>query len=152
MCYYPSKVFAPHPALIGRDLTGELIEALYREGIRAPLYTIIGWEENLAQTHPEWMQLTADGNFARLSTASDGKSLEPGRYHFINWLDPDYQNYFEAHLAELMERYPVDGLFVDMLVVHPKACWSEASVRFSEAHGSWATITSLTRTSRAWPG
>jgi len=135
MGYYPSKVVTPHPALNGRDLTGELIEALHREGIRAPLYTIIGWEENLAQTHPKWMQLTSDGNFAQLSTASDGKTLEPGRYHFLNWLDPDYQDYFEAHLAELLERYPVDGLFVDMLVVHPKACWSEASVRFREAHG-----------------
>lgn len=33
--------------------------------------------------------------------------------------DPYYQDYFEAHLAELLERYPVDGLFVDMLEVHP---------------------------------
>ncbi len=132
--YYPSKTVSPHPALAGRDFTGEMIEALHREGIRAPIYTIIGWEENLAQTRPEWMQLTLDGTFAQLATASDGKSNEPGRYRFLNWLHPDYQDYFHAHLDELLERYPCDGFFIDMLVVHPRACWSEESIAFREKH------------------
>lgn len=135
MGYYPSKVVAPHPALGGRDFTGEMIEALHREGIRAPIYTIIGWEEHLAQTRPEWMQLTLDGTFAQLATASDGKSQEPGRYRFLNWLHPDYQDYFHAHLDELLAGYPCDGFFIDMLVVHPRACWSPESIRFRERHG-----------------
>lgn len=135
MGYYPSRVVEPHPALGGRDFTGEFIEALHREGIRAPIYTIIGWEEHLAQTRPDWMQLTLDGTFAQLATGSDMKSAQPGRFRFLNWLHPDYQDYFSAHLDELFDRYPVDGLFIDMLVVHPEACWSEASMRFREKHG-----------------
>ncbi len=49
-CYYPTKVGAQHPALNGRDLLGEQIEALHREGIRCPIYTTIVWEEDAAQS------------------------------------------------------------------------------------------------------
>jgi hypothetical protein len=134
MGYYPSKIVTPHPALAGCDLTGELIEALHAEGIRAPIYTIIGWEENLAQTRPEWMQLCEDGSFAQNAGGSDGQSRQPGRYRWLNFLHPDYQDYFEAHLDELLGRYPCDGVFIDMLVVHPKADWSDASLAFRAKH------------------
>jgi hypothetical protein len=138
MGYYPSKIVEPHPALRGRDLTGEMIEALHAEGIRAPIYTIIGWEENLAQKHPEWMQLCADGSFAQNAAASDGFSREPGRYRWLNFNHPDYQDYYEAHLREVLGRYECDGLFIDMLVVHPDADWSDHAIAFREKHGLMA--------------
>lgn len=135
MAYYPSKVVTRHPALRGRDLTGDLVEALHREGIQAPLYTIVGWEEHLAQTHPEWMQMTEDGRFAQNATASDGSSPQPGRYRWLNFLHPDYQAYFAAHLEEVLTRYPVDGLFLDMLVVHPEGDWSPHALAFRRRAG-----------------
>lgn len=138
MGYYPSQVVEPHPALAGRDFTGEMIEALHREGIRAPIYTIVGWEENLAQKHPEWMQLCSDGSFAQNACASDGFSREPGRYRWLNFLHPEYQDYFEAHLRQVLGRYPCDGLFIDMLVVHPDADWSDPAIAFREQHGLMA--------------
>jgi hypothetical protein len=135
MGYYPSKVVEPHPALNGRDFTGEMVEALHREGIRAPLYTIMGWEENLAQLHPDWMQICEDGTYAQNAFASDGKTQQPGRYRWLNFLHPDYQDYFEAHLNEILDRYPCDGLFLDMLVMHPDADWSDHAIAFREKHG-----------------
>lgn len=135
MGYYPSKIVEAHPALEGRDFTGEMIEALHREGIRAPLYTIIGWEENLAQLHPDWLQICADGSFAQNDFGSDGITRQPGRFRWLNFLHPDLQDYFEAHLLELLERYPCDGLFLDMLVVHPDADWSDSAIAFREKHG-----------------
>lgn len=135
MGYYPSRVVTPHPALKGRDLTGELIEALHMEGIRAPIYTIIGWEEHLAQTKPEWMQLCDDGTFAQNAAGSDGFTRQPGRYRWLNFLHPDYQDYFEAHLHELLANYACDGFFLDMLVVHPRADWSDHAIHFREKHG-----------------
>ena len=65
MCYYPTKTGRAHPALGERDLLGEMIEALRREGIRCPVYTPVAWEENVADEHPEWRQMRADGTFAR---------------------------------------------------------------------------------------
>lgn len=135
MGYYPSKIVEPHPGLQGRDFTGEMIEALHREGIRAPIYTIMGWEEHLAQVHPEWIQLCEDGSFAQNTHGSDGTSMQPGRFRWLNFLHPDYQDYFEAHLYELLDRYPCDGLFLDMLVVHPRADWSDTAIAFREQHG-----------------
>ncbi|MCC5848573.1 MAG: beta-galactosidase [Verrucomicrobia bacterium] len=135
MGYYPSKIVDPHPALSGRDFTGEMIEALHREGIRAPIYTIMGWEENLAQRHPDWLQICEDGSFAQNAFGSDGKAAQPGRFRWLNFLHPDFQDYFEAHLHEVLDRYPCDGLFLDMLVMHPKADWSDHAIAFREKHG-----------------
>jgi len=61
MSYYPTRVGVMHPALKGKNLLGEMLEALHKEGIRAPIYTTIGWEENIAATHPEWRQLKKNG-------------------------------------------------------------------------------------------
>lgn len=136
-CYYPTKSGTQHPALAGRDLLGEQIEALHRENIRAPIYTTVVWEEDAAQKHPEWRQMTRAGHFAGWTTSADQKNTQPGMWKFINFLDPDYQDYMEAHLREICGRYgdAVDGIFLDILFFAPGACWSEASTRFREQHG-----------------
>lgn len=136
MCYYPGKTGVQHPALKGRDLLGEQIEALHREGIRAPIYTPVGWEEDVARKHPEWLQLRDDGTFARVANADPSLPPQPGGWWYNNFLHPDYQDYIEAHLRELFDRYgdAIDGLFFDIVVMAPRACWSEPSIRFREQH------------------
>jgi hypothetical protein len=134
MCYYPTKTGAQHPALRGRDLLGEMIEALHREGIRAPVYTTVAWEENVADLHPEWRQLRADGTFAQVANADPTQPPHPGGWRFNNFVHPDYQDYIEAHVRELLAGYDIDGLFFDILFFDPQACWSEASVKFREKH------------------
>ncbi len=130
MCYYPAQHGTPHPALRGRDLLGEQIEALHRRGVRAPLYTSVAWDEATAARHPEWRQLRRDGTFAHHA----GK---PGAWKFLNFLDPAYQDFLEAHVREVVARYgrEVDGFFFDLVLFHPDACWSEASRHFREARG-----------------
>jgi hypothetical protein len=135
MCYYPTKTGTQHPALKGRDLMGEQMEALRREGIRCPLYTTVVWEEDAAQKHPEWRQLRRDGLFAGRAVATDNKTAHPGPWKFLNFLNPDYQDYIEAHVRELLDNYEVDGFFFDILFFHEKACWSDESMRFRREHG-----------------
>jgi hypothetical protein len=135
MSYYPTKSGTRHPALGGRDLLGEQIEALHRAGIRAPIYTTVAWEEDVADKHPEWRQLRDDGTFARVGNADPTKPDHPGGWRFSNYLHPDYQDYIEAHVRELFAAYEVDGLFFDIVFFDPRACWSDASVRFREKHG-----------------
>ena len=136
-CYYPTKTGVPHPALKGRDLLGEQIEALHREGIRCPIYTTIVWEEDAAQKHPEWRQMRKDGGFAGWNCGPEGRHDWIGAWRFLNFLEPAYQDYIEAHLREIFARYghAVDGIFHDILIYDTKACWSEASVRLREKHG-----------------
>ena len=140
MCYYPTQIGTQHPALAaqdGRDLLGEQIEALHRAGIRAPLYTTVVWEENAAQKHPEWRQMRRDGTFAGTSLATDLSGPHPGAWKWLNFLNPDYQDYIEAHIVELLDRYgsDVDGVFFDILMFHQDAGWSDASLAFKNKHG-----------------
>jgi hypothetical protein len=139
MCYYPTQTGVVHPGMeSGRDLLGEQIEALHARGIRAPIYTTIVWEEDVAQKHPEWRQLTKEGYFADWGgKGPDGQSGHLGMWKFNNFLDPDYQDYFEAHVREICSRYgkEVDGFFFDILLMAPNAGWSEASRAFRAKHG-----------------
>jgi hypothetical protein len=135
MCYYPTQTGVRHPHLGDRDLLGEMIEALHREGIRAPIYTTVAWEEDVAQRFPEWRQMRWDGRYAQLATSADGVTSQPAGWRFNNFLHPDYQDYFEAHLRELIANYEVDGFFLDIVFFDPQACWSETSRKFREKHG-----------------
>ena len=135
MNYYPTRVGTPHPALKGKDLLGEMIEALHREGIRAPIYTTVAWEEDVAQKHPEWRQMRADGTFAQMGNVNMSQQAQPGGWKFNNFLHPDYQDYMEAHVRELFAGYEVDGIFFDIVFFDPQACWSEPSLRFRKKHG-----------------
>jgi len=134
MCYYPTTIGTQHPALVrqnGRDLLGEQIEALHRAGIRAPIYTTVVWEEDVAFKHPEWRQITRHGLFAGGESA-DNTLGKPGGWKWNSYLHPDYQDYIEAHVREILTRYgsEVDGLFFDILNVHPDADWSDAGLAF----------------------
>lgn len=135
MSYYPTKLGEVHPHLGGRDLMGEMIEALHREGIRAPIYTTVCWEERVADLYPHWRQMQEDGRFSQLAASADMQTVQPGRWRFNNFAHPDYQDFFEAHLAEILDNYPVDGFFVDILFMDQGACFSDASIKKREALG-----------------
>lgn len=137
MCYYPTQTGTEHPALNGRDLLGEQLEALHKRGIRAPIYTTIVWEEDAAARFPQWRQFRKDGTFAGTSMATDNSGAHPGAWKWLNFLNPEYQDYFEAHLREIIGRYgdAVDGLFMDILMMHQSADWSESGRKFRREHG-----------------
>lgn len=137
MCYYPTKTGKSHPAIGNRDLLGEQIEALHKAGIRAPIYTTIVWEENVAQTHPEWRQMDVKGDFAQDTIGPDGLPGHIGMWKFNDFSNSDYQDYFEAHVRELLNRYgkDVDGFWFDILFLHPKGGWSHANRKLRAKHG-----------------
>lgn len=136
MCYYPSETGKTHPALNGRDLLGEMLAALRREGIRCPVYTTVAWEENVADLHPEWRQMRADGTFARCDNADPARPPHPGGWRFNDWVNPDYLDFLEEHVRELCGRYgPLDGLFFDILFFDRLAHHSDACLKYRERHG-----------------
>ncbi len=131
--YYPSTVCTVHPELVpaGRDLLGEQIEALHREGIRCPIYITVGWDALLVQNHPEWRAMFKSGLFG------DWKSEHPGQWKFVNWLHPGVQQHIEDVTREALGRYgnEVDGFFYDICFFPKGACWSPETVKFREKHG-----------------
>jgi hypothetical protein len=129
--YFPGSSCPQHPALNGRDLLGEQIEALHREGIRCPIYITVGWEARAAQEHPEWRAMFKNGCFG------DWQTGHPGQWKFLNWLHPEYQDHMEAVTREVIARYgkEVDGFFYDICFFPKGACWSPESVKFRKQHG-----------------
>jgi hypothetical protein len=131
--YYPSSVCQAHPHLTpaGRDLLGEQIEALHREGIRCPIYITVGWDALLAQNQPDWRAMYKNGRFG------DWDSGHPGQWKFLNWLHPEVQQHIEDVTREVLDRYgsEVDGFFYDICFFPKGACWSPESRKFRERHG-----------------
>ncbi len=139
MAYYPTQYGQMHPSLQGRDFLGEAIEALHAEGIRAPIYVTVTWEQGVAEAHPEWRQVHEDGRFAEMSTMQEGVRRPGSRWLLSDFLHPEYQDYMEGYLREILDRYPVDGFFVDMLFYdryngHTSG-WSEPARAFRKKAG-----------------
>lgn len=106
--YHPTDVGTQHPGL-GFDLLAAQVEALHGVGVRAPIYLTVGWDELIADRHPEWLQRDADGRPCH-SHPDDLSS-----WRFLDLASP-YVDYVLACTREVLDRYgPVDGLFFDII-------------------------------------
>lgn len=114
--YYQTNAFPErhHPHL-KRNLLKEQIEACHKQGIRVPIYTTIQWDHFSSRANPDW--LTIDEHGKPMGTPI----YEPGFYRFLCVNSP-YRAFLKAHLKELFEQVPVDGLFLDIVKVNECSC------------------------------
>lgn len=115
--YHPTEVGTMHPTL-EFDLLGAQIEALHGIGVRAPIYISVGWDELMADEHPEWRQVDREGRLV-------GK----GPFDVMGWrlmdLASPYADYVLAQTEEVLQRYgPVDGIFFDIVRDYPEGSYS----------------------------
>jgi hypothetical protein len=115
--YYATRRPERHPGLrAGLDLLGRQIEALHREGIRAPIYLSVQCDEYAANTHPEWIAMNPDGSHVGWR----GPSWFGAGWQILDMSSP-YQDYLAEQTLEVLRLYrPVDGIFFDM-------CWDQPS-------------------------
>ncbi|MDP9174718.1 MAG: alpha-L-fucosidase [Planctomycetota bacterium] len=115
--YYNTKRPERHPGLPTRlDLLGRQIEALHREGIRAPIYLSVQCDEYAANTYPHWIAKNPDGTLVK----------KPPGARIAGWqildMSSPYQDFLEEQTREVLATFkPVDGIFFDM-------CWDQPSV------------------------
>jgi hypothetical protein len=107
--YYPTAVGRAHSALGGRDLFGEQLHAAHQRGIRVVAYFSNMWDTAAAGAHPDW-RLVASA--ARGST---------GRWPALCLLS-GYRSYALEQVREIARRYPIDGLWSDILTAGPCVC------------------------------
>jgi hypothetical protein len=101
-----------HPHL-ATDLLREQIAACHARDIRAPIYTTVQWDHYSAERHPEWLARDEQGRPFGTPT------FEAGFYRRL-CLGSPYRDFLFAHVAELLETFPADGFFFD--IVHPLPC------------------------------
>jgi hypothetical protein len=112
--YFDSKKFPErkHPAL-ERDLLRQQLEACHNRGIRAPIYITVQWDYYTATRHPDWICL--DRNGCTIGTPP----FEAGFYQQL-CLNTPYREFLKELTAEVLDTFPTDGLFFD--IVWPVTC------------------------------
>ncbi|MGD0387746.1 MAG: alpha-amylase family protein [Tepidisphaeraceae bacterium] len=113
--YYDTKRPERHPGLkAGLNLLAEQVEALHRQGIRAPIYLSVQCDEYAANAHPEWVARKPDGGQVK-----SGGVFDPG-WQILD-MSTLYQEYLAEQTREVLKLFhPVDGIFFDM-------CWDQPS-------------------------
>jgi len=114
LIYYDTKKFPErkHPHL-KRHLLKEQIEACHKHNIRVPIYLTVQWDYFTSLRHPEWLVLDEKG-------APTGTPVfEPGFYRYL-CVNTPYREFLDAHVREIFDTVPVDGLFFD--IVQPCDC------------------------------
>jgi hypothetical protein len=112
--YYDTKAHPErkHPAL-KRNLLKEQIEACHQRNIRVPIYVTVGWDQYTADAHPEWRQVLETG------VLQGTPPYEPGFYR-LQCLNSPYRDFLKAHIKDIFECVPVDGIFLD--IIKPNEC------------------------------
>ena len=112
--YFDSKAFPerkhPHQQ---KELLPLQIEACHRRGIRVPIYITVQWDHYTATRHPEWVAHDAEGKV--IGTPP----FEAGFYQRL-CVNTPYREFLKEHTAEVLDTFPTDGLFFD--IVLPIAC------------------------------
>jgi hypothetical protein len=114
--YYDTNRPERHPGLSRNcHLLEQQIEALHREGIRAPIYISVQCDEYAANTHPEWVARKEDSSQVKWGNAV----FKPG-WQILDMSTP-YQDFLAEQTREVLSHFnPVDGIFFDM-------CWDQPS-------------------------
>ena len=128
MSYYPTRVGVIHPNL-RRDLLGEQIASCHRHGINATVYTTVVWDESAAEKHPEWRQVDKSGR-----PVGRGPLDVSHRWRFM-CMNTAYADYVVAQAEEIVQSYPLDGLFVDIVFQAPPGCACNTCVRTMREQG-----------------
>lgn len=130
--YHPTSLGTMHPGL-SFDLLGSQIDALHKVDVRAPIYLTVGWDELIADLHPEWLQVDASGQVSRT------RPHDASSWRFLDLASP-YVDYVMALTEEVLSRYaPVDGIFFDIVRQDRNgmsSSWRQPAQHMPEAAGS----------------
>jgi hypothetical protein len=76
-----------------------------------------------------------NGRSATMNTFMDESYVPGSQWKVLDFIHPDYMDYVEGYLTEILKAYPCDGFFIDMLFYVPNASWSQAARNFRRQHG-----------------
>ncbi|HZV72247.1 MAG TPA: beta-galactosidase trimerization domain-containing protein [Conexibacter sp.] len=105
--YYPSEITRSHPGLVEPDLLGKQVAACRAAGIKTYAYQSFAWDEDLAARHPEWLVWKRDRT--TYLPALD----EPPLFTALCISHPGLLDLLLRRTTEILERYPVDGIWID---------------------------------------
>ncbi len=130
--YFNTTTGRRHPGL-SFDLFGKIAEECAKRPVQLLAYFSQNVNEVQAQLHPEWAAVHPDGRPVNSQMLQDGSEL------FWTWLCPNrgglIEEFFLPQCAEVLDNYPVDGVFVDMPGYLPNSCFCPNCVAKMTAAG-----------------
>lgn len=112
--YHPSDANEIHPNL-DFDLLGSQIAAAHEIDVKTPVYLSAGLDEKEARRHPEWLLRDANDRMNWADTF-----LKPGYHQFC--MNTPYLDILVSQIEEVVQRYDVDGIFLDIVGVRTCLC------------------------------
>ncbi|MDW5594095.1 alpha-amylase family protein [Conexibacter stalactiti] len=116
-CFYPSPSGPVHPGLVEPDLLGKQVAACRAAGIEVHAYYSYAWDELLAERHPEWLVWRRDRT-THLPRFDEQRFWTP-----LCIAQPGLLDVALTHVSEVLERYPVDGIWFDMVFPAGGECY-----------------------------
>lgn len=108
--YYPTKIGIVYPGL-KVDLLGRMVSACHRRKIQVVAYFNAGLDHEHALRHRDWCKVNRDGQVYEMN--------QMGHFFRRLCLNTGYRPHLLAMVAEVMNRYPVDGFFLDCFSFTP---------------------------------
>jgi hypothetical protein len=108
--YYPTKFGTVHPGL-KIDLFGQMVSACHKHDIKVVAYFNAGSDQEHVLRHREWCKVDKDGYVHNYQ--------KKGHFHRFPCLNTPYKDYTLAMIGEVLDKYPVDGVFLDYFHVNP---------------------------------
>ena len=106
MCYWPTALPSPRT---DQDLLGEVCTQGGRSGVRIYAYYSMAIDDHQVREHPDWAFVDRDG----VGCEAIG----------FRWacLNSPYGAYARTQIAEILEHYPVDSIWLDIYALGPRA-------------------------------
>ncbi len=98
--FYPTDAGVRHPSL-DYDLFGREVEIAHEHGLSVCAYYCLHLNEQCYRAHPDW------------AWTNDRGEAERVRWHFV-CMDSPYREHVLAMIEEIVSRYPVEELFLDV--------------------------------------
>ncbi|MFQ3548132.1 MAG: alpha-amylase family protein [Armatimonadota bacterium] len=125
--YHPTKVGTMHPHL-KFDLLKAQYEACKEVDINVPIYISAGVDDVEAEKHPEWREISINGQYQGWNTQVD----KPG-FKTMCFNTP-YLDFLCKQIEEVVTLYPhCDGIFLD--IIFQGECCCTYCVKYMQEHG-----------------
>lgn len=110
LCNWNTATGRTHAGLAGRDVMGDLLTAAHARDVPVCAYYSVNFNNWAAEQHPDWKMVPA------VAEVRIGGGLLPSeRYGICCYNHPDYRAFVHQQTREIIEQYPVDGIFFDMI-------------------------------------
>lgn len=116
--YYPTDIGTVHPGL-ACDFTGDFTRALKDRGIRCLVYFNLGQERRLHREHPDWIVQRGPTGAAVPGAVTGAGAPNPVDLADVASMcqrSPYLDESGIPQMRELVERYDVDGFFIDIFM------------------------------------